>query len=453
MTDYLASLSSFAATERVAALQLLSGQTAFPAERDWVNMHIHTFFSYNGEGWSPSRVAYEMKKLGIYAAAVCDFDVLQALDEYLAASDLLRLRAAVGFESRVFFREYATQEINSPGEPGVFYFMGMGFVQPPPAAGRAAGAFADMLNRSHTRNRDLIARINAKITRFQLDYDRDVLPLTPRRNATERHIIAAFHAKAIDTLGGAAPAAAFWAAAFGLDQAEVAAKIADYNAFAEFLRGKLIKRGGLGYQQPTAHTFPLLDDVIAAIRECRAIPMCAWLDGDSQAEQKPEPFLQTLVAKGVAAVNIIPDRNWNFKDKDVQSRKIAALDDFVRLARHYHLPVNIGTEGNKPGQRLVDDFAAEAIRRHHQTFLQGAQIMVGHTVLRRYAGVSYIDQTIGGRDLAPEPRQAFFASVGALPAPPPATRLKLASFTPEKAFSYLADCAVKQAWQRLRISP
>ncbi len=447
MTDNVALLSSFQAEARAAALRQLAAVTTFPAERDWVNMHIHTFFSYNGEGWSPTRVAYEMKKLGLHAAAICDFDVLEGVEEFLAAADFLQLRGAAGFESRVFFNEYADQEINSPGEPGVFYFMGMGFVQPPPAAGRAAGAFADMLNRSHTRNRDLIARINAKITRFQLDYDRDVLPLTPRRNATERHIIAAFHAKAVDTLGGAAPAAAFWADTFGLDPATVTAKIADYNAFAEFLRGKLIKRGGLGYQQPTAHTFPLLDDVIAAIRECRAIPMCAWLDGDSQAEQKPEPFLQTLVAKGVAAVNIIPDRNWNFKDKDVQTKKIAALDEFVRLARHYHLPVNIGTEGNKPGQRLVDDFAAEAIRRHHQTFLQGAQVMVGHTLLRRYAGVSYLDPAIGGRDLAPEPRQAFFASVGALPAPPPDIRRKLAATTPDKAFAYLADSAAKHAWQ------
>ncbi|MGI6356891.1 MAG: hypothetical protein ACOX6W_17635 [Lentisphaeria bacterium] len=126
------------------------------------------------------------------------------------------------------------------------------------AGSKAASAFADMLNRSHTRNRDLIGRINAKITRFQLDYDRDVLPLTPRGNATERHIIAAFQAKALDALGGAAQAAAYWADAFSIDPAEVNAKIANTNAFAEFLRSKLIKRGGLGYQQPTAQTFPLL---------------------------------------------------------------------------------------------------------------------------------------------------------------------------------------------------
>jgi len=447
MTDNVALLSSFQAETRAAALRKLAAETTFPAERDWVNMHIHTFFSYNGEGWSPTRIAYEMKKLGLYAAAICDFDVLEGVEEFLSAADLLQLRSAAGFESRVFFNEYADQEINSPGEPGVFYFMGMGFVHPPPASSKAASAFADMLNRSHTRNRDLIARINAKITRFQLDYDRDVLPLTPRGNATERHIIAAFQAKALNALGGKAQAAAYWADTFSIDPADANAKIADTNAFAEFLRSKLIKRGGLGYQQPTAQTFPLLDDVIAAIQECRAIPMCAWLDGASQAEQKPEPFLQTLIAKGVVAVNIIPDRNWNFKDKDVQTKKIAALDEFVRLSRRYHLPINVGTEGNKPGQRLVDDFTAEAMRRHHQAFLEGAQVMVGHTRLLRYANVSYIDPTIDGRKPTPEQRLAFFASVGALPAPPANVRKKLADSVPDQAFAYLADSAAKHAWQ------
>lgn len=447
MTDQLAMLSSFQAPTRAAALRRLAADAAFPAERDWVNMHMHTFFSYSGEGWSPSRVAWEMKQLGLHAAAICDFDVLDGVTEFLEAADLLGLRAAAGFESRVFFQEYADQEINSPGEPGVFYFMGMGFVQPPAPDSPAAQAFADMLGRSHTRNRDLIARINAKITRLQLDYDRDVLPLTPKDNATERHIIAAFQDQAVAQFGGADEAAEFWAETFSLDRLETAAKIADRNAFAEFLRGKLIKRGGIGYQQPNEQTFPLLDDVIAAIRECRAIPMCAWLDGDSQAEQMPEPFLQTLVNKGVAAVNIIPDRNWNFKDREVQARKIAALDEFVRLALKYHLPVNIGTEGNKPGQRLVDDFSAEAIRRHHQTFLQGARIMVGHTLLRRYAGVSYIDQAVGGRELTPAQRQDFFARVGALPAPPPTIRQTLEALAPERAFSRLADAAAKGAWQ------
>jgi hypothetical protein len=447
MTDYLAALSSFGAAERHAALQHLSTHASFPPERDWVNMHIHSFFSYSGEGWSPSRVAYEMKKLGLYAAAVCDFDVLQALDEFLAAAEVLRLRAAVGFESRVFFRDYASQEINSPGEPGVFYFMGMGFVRQPAAGTKAAAAFADMLQQSHARNRAVIERINCKLGSWQLDYEKDVLPLTPNDNATERHIIAAFNQKAIEQLGSAEAAASFWADLFDAEPQELAGKLKDSNAFNEYLRSKLMKRGGVGYEQPTEASFPALENVIAMIKECRAIPMSAWLDGSSEGESNPEEQLECLAGKGVAAVNIIPDRNWNFKDAAVKAEKIAALTRYVEAAQDLNMPINVGTEGNKPGQRLVDDFASEALQPFHQVFLEGAQVMVGHTRLLRYADFSYVDADAQGLFACQACRNRLFASVGALPAPDLATRDKLDAMGASRAFAYLQDCAGAGRWR------
>ena len=159
MTDNVALLSSFQAETRATALRKLAAETTFPAERDWVNMHIHTFFSYNGEGWSPTRIAYEMKKLGLYAAAICDFDVLEGVEEFLSAADLLQLRGAAGFESRVFFNEYADRN-QFAGRTRRLLLHGHGLCPPTPADSKAASAFADMLNRSHTRNRDLIGRIS-----------------------------------------------------------------------------------------------------------------------------------------------------------------------------------------------------------------------------------------------------------------------------------------------------
>ena len=129
--NMLDSLNSFDERTRRETLEQLARTTAFPETTPCVNMHLHSFFSYNGEGWSPSRIAFEMKRLGVHAAAICDFDVLQGLDEFLAAADLLQLRAAVACETRAFVPEWADMEINSPGEPGVFYFMGMGFVRQP----------------------------------------------------------------------------------------------------------------------------------------------------------------------------------------------------------------------------------------------------------------------------------------------------------------------------------
>ncbi len=446
MSDFLSQLSSFDPSVRRNALETLAAGTSFPPESEDMNMHIHTFFSYNGEGWSPSRVAYEMKKLGLYSAAICDFDVLQGLDEFLAAADLLRLRSAVAFESRVFFQEYAAQEINSPGEPGVFYFMGMGFVKAPQKGSKTAEVFSEMLNQSHVRNRNLISRVNAHLAPMALDYEKDVLPLTPDHNATERHIVFAFYQKALDFFGSPEKANKFWAGAFKADVQELNEKNKNSNAFQEFLRSKLMKRGGLGYEQPTQKTFPSLDTVIAMIRDCKAIPMSAWLDGSLPGEQNPVEQLECLLSKKVEAVNIIPDRNWNFKDPAVQTQKIIELDRYMKAAQKLDLPVNIGTEGNKPGQRLVDDLNAEAVKRYRPLFLQGAQIIVGHTRLLRFANFSYIDEK--AQNLFPERRRRneFFAAVGALPAPDHKTLSKLQDMQTEKSFAYLCDCAAKQAW-------
>ena len=98
-------LSSFNAWKRVAALQTLAASTKFLPSSRSMNMHIHSFYSYNGEGWSPSRIAYEMRSMGLYGAALCDFDVIQGVEEFMAAGDLLGLRVAASFESRVIFPE------------------------------------------------------------------------------------------------------------------------------------------------------------------------------------------------------------------------------------------------------------------------------------------------------------------------------------------------------------
>ena len=437
-------LSSFDAWERAHALAALAATTDFPAEVPAMNMHVHSFFSYNGEGWSPCRIAYEMKRLGLYAAALCDFDVLQGMSEFLAAGDLLGLRTAVSFESRVFFPEYADAEINSPGEPGVFYFMGAGFVNRPAAGSEAERTFTAMLEQSHRRNRALIARINGALPAAHLDYDRDVLPITPDGNATERHIVRAYYDLALREAESNAAAADFWAKCFHADAAELAAK--DANQMNEWLRGKLMKKGGLGYVQPTSDTFPPIDEVIAMIRECRALPTAAWLDGSLPGEANPGEQLDCLLEKGLEMVNIIPDRNWNFKDPEKRAAKVKALGEYIAAAAERDLPVIAGTECNKPGQRLVDDFGSDALKPLLPVFQQGAQILVGHTRMLRYADCSYSDPRTAIEFPTRAERNAAFAAVGALPPPTPAIQARLADSPTEDNYAYLRDAAKAGRW-------
>lgn len=419
MTDH--QLDSFdPAVRRQALCELAPGLLAAPpAQSENVNLHFHSFFSYNAEGWSPSHIAVAAHKAGLYAAGLCDFDVLDGLEEFLQAGELLGLRSTVNLETRAYLREYADHEISSPGEPGVTYIMGAGFARELPAGSPEALGLADLKDAAGRRNVELISRINPHVPDIAVDYAADVLPLTPLQGATERHIMRAYVNKAEERFGTPDAIAAYWAELLG-KSVEDAKGMLGKPSLEEAVRSKLAKKGGFGYVQPSENTFPAVDDFVNWVLSCRAIPMVTWLDGTSSGESDARAMLECLTAKGCAALNIIPDRNWNYSDPEKKALKVAKLTEMVEAADEMGLPINIGTEMNKAGLPFVDDLGGEVLSRFKDSFLRGARIMVGHTILLRYAGVSYVDDIISHRSVRPEPtaiaeKNRFFEAVGALP--------------------------------------
>ena len=97
-------LDSFDPAERKESLLALcekagKGQIELPTPGTHVNLHCHTFFSYNTYGYSPSKFAWLARKAGLAVAGVVDFDVLDALEEFLDACKLLGLKGCAGLES------------------------------------------------------------------------------------------------------------------------------------------------------------------------------------------------------------------------------------------------------------------------------------------------------------------------------------------------------------------
>ena len=183
------------------------GWIVLPAPGSDVNLHAHTFFSFNAYGYSPSTFAWLARKAGLAVAGVVDFDVLDALDEFIDAGRLIGLKTCVSLESRVFVPEFKSRVINSPGEPGIAYHMGVGFPAPSsihslPRCARAAAQ----------RTRELLGRVNGYLQPVALEFDIDVAPLTPKGNATERHLCDAFERKAARVFPDAAARDAFWKA-------------------------------------------------------------------------------------------------------------------------------------------------------------------------------------------------------------------------------------------------
>jgi hypothetical protein len=85
-------------------------------------------------------------------------------------------------------------------------------------------------------------------------------------------------------------------------------------------------------------------------------------------------------------LNIVPDRNWNIADEAVRKQKVQKLGEIVALAEQFDLPLNVGTEMNSFGQKLVDDFDAPEMLPFRQAFLDGAHFIYGHTYAAARAG-------------------------------------------------------------------
>jgi hypothetical protein len=443
----IAALSDCSRDVRQQALAELTKQATFASASDNVNLHFHSFFSYNAEGWSPVRIAWESRQAGLYAAGLCDFDVLDGLDEFFAACDLLELRGTVNVETRAYLAEYASSDINSPGEPGVTYIMGGGFAGMPKPGTPAADGLAGYRRRAQERNVALVTRINANLAELAIDYERDVVPLSPGGCPTERHIISAYVNHAAARHSEPSALAAFWAGLLGVDSAAATNLLTDRPALEEKVRSKLAKRGGLGYEAPTPKTFPRVEDFVAWVKSCRAIPMVTWLDGTSAGEKDAKAMLECLRAKGCAALNIIPDRNWNLKPGPDREAKIANLTSMVREADAMGLPINIGTEMNRAGLPFCDDLDGEVLRPFKVSFVRGAEIMVGHTRLLRHAGFSYSEPEAAAAYPDIHRRNEFFRAVGALPPPSESVQKRLAEMSQEKAFAFISDAVRAGAWK------
>jgi len=431
-------LDAFSARDREAALRTLAAATPFPPAGHSLNLHMHSFFSYNAAGASPAHLAYDARRAGLWAAGLCDFDVLDGLDEFLRAGLILGLRTAVHLETRVFVPSLADREINSPGEPDVAYLMGAGFAHTPKPTAPEGRTLSAWRRRAAARNQALIDRINRQVPEIAIALERDVLPLTPRDAPTERHLVRAYCRKAA-VVFPADRGAAFWARTLGRTPDATAALLRDTPALEEQVRAAFVKRGGLGYTPPTADTFPPVADFLAWVRACGAIPMLAWLDGTSAGESDPEALLDAFCGLGVEAVNLIPERNWNVRDPAQAARKQAALHAFMAAADARGLPVNIGTELNRDGLPFADDLTAPALAPHADAFRRGAALLAGHTTLLRYAGFGYTGDAARARfgdDRVAKNR--FFEAVGRRPPLTEPEAARLTALGPEKAFDQLA---------------
>ncbi len=372
-------LSSFDREERKEAIEKISGLirtgniSKYEKQYPYDNMHLHSFHSFNYRNWSPSRIILEAYRTGLKHIGIIDFDTLEALEETYHASKSFGIPALCGLETRVFISDLAIKVINSPGEPGIYYINGLAF-KDIPQKDSAATIYRKLHSIAQARNRSIVEKLNEFLNPVRIDYEKDVFPLTPSKNPTERHIIRAYIEKAEKVMEGSDTE--FWADIMKIPSEEIKKiKIEKPGDFMEKIRGVLVKSGGPGYIKPEPTTFPAICDFVKMVKETGGIVIGNWLDGTNEGEKNPEKFLELMVSKGIQIMNIIPERNWNILNKQEKAIKVENLEKFISTCKKMNIPVICGTEMNKYGQPFVDNYETPELKKHLPWFEKSVQYL------------------------------------------------------------------------------
>jgi len=383
-------LDSFNPAEREQALRRLKekvilGELPPKPCKGFINLHAHSFLSFNCYGYSPSHIVWQGFQEGLESVGTIEFDVLDAVEETLKAGAILGIRTVAGLESRVFVPEYADMVLNSPKEPGIHYAIATGFYRLPEKGSRAEQTLNKMRTIARDRNLVILEKTNAHLDSVRLDYENDVLPLTPLRNATERHILEAYDRKTRTVFPEPDKLAEFWSRQLSETKEKILSILGNRPNLQELIRMKLMKYGGISYVPPEPKNFPSLSETVDMIIETGGLPSGGWLDGTNEGEKDIEKLLGFFIDTQHVLLNIVPDRNWNIKDPEEKKLKVAKLKETIECARKLKLPLIGGTEMNKSGQKFVDDFDAPELKPYLDDFRKGAFMAYGHTMLSMYA--------------------------------------------------------------------
>ncbi len=176
--------------ERLANLREVLKTTEFPPMvPQYINNHIHTTYSFSP--YSPTAAVYAARMEGLCTAGIIDHDSISGAEEFIEAAAIVDMPVTIGMEARVSMdgTRLEGRRTNNPDQVGVSYMT----IQSVPhdKINTLTEFFKPYQAARHARNRKMLEKINTLVG-VELDYDRDVLPLSmaaENGGVTERHLM------------------------------------------------------------------------------------------------------------------------------------------------------------------------------------------------------------------------------------------------------------------------
>ena len=309
---------------RLANLKVLLETADFPpAVPQYINNHIHTTYSFSP--YSPTAAVYAARMEGLCTAGIIDHDSISGAREFLEAAALIGMPVTVGMECRASMDGTAMQgkRTNNPDQLGVSYMT----IQSVPhdRIEEVNAFFAPYRAARGVRNRKMVARINALLSGIELDYDRDVLPLSEAREdggVTERHLMYALAIAMVKKAGKGQPMVDYLSSiGLRLSEKQTAQMLDTAYPFYEYdLLGILKSAFVPKIYIDAADECPNVRDVAALCARVDALLCYAYLGdvtasvtGDKKAQKFEDDYLDDVIACikdcGIRAVTYMPTRN------------------------------------------------------------------------------------------------------------------------------------------------
>ncbi len=380
--------------QRIAALAELCAQLG-PRPRRGTNGHIHTSESFSVFR-SPAEAVWQAAREGIAVLGINDHYTVAGHEEFRRACEVAGIAATFSLEAVAMDREAAEAGVksNDPDNPGRVYLCGKGVTRVPAESTPEMQSLARMRAALERRNREITGKL-AKLFRDRLGDDgptwENVVALTPRGNATERHIAYAALLRLRDLAAKQGkPLAEIITACCG-----VAPPAGGDDATLQiFLRAKLLKSGAPCYVPEDADAFVSVPELRRIFLAFGSIPTYPVLGNPILAgEQNIASLLDGLESRGFYAVEVIPHRNTRER-----------LREIVFTARERWWPVFNGTEHNTPETRpLLDPFALDP--EFEPWFRQSTALLLGHQRLIAQGQPGFVDRE--GTPTISDPKARF----------------------------------------------
>ena len=350
--DILNKLNAPTKAERLANLAEVLKTTTFPtAVPEYINNHIHTTYSFSP--YSPTAAVYAARMEGLCTAGIIDHDSISGAEEFLEAAKMINMPVTIGMECRVSMdgTRLEGRRTNNPDQVGVSYMT----IQAVPhdKISTLTEFFRPYQAARHERNRQMIAKINDLLPGIELDYYKDVLPLSEAKEdggVTERHLMYALAKKLVAQVGkGEAMVKKLNDMGLTLSSKQVSQMLDLEYPFYEYDLLGILK----GAFVPQIF--------IDATDECPKLPdmvkLCAEVDaylgdvgdsvtGDKKAQKFEDDYLddvfECLKEEGVKAVTYMPTRNTQ-----------AQLERLRGLCDSYGMFQISGEDINSPRQSFV----------------------------------------------------------------------------------------------------